>query len=94
MRLGKISLASPEFVRVVIASAVRKGFSLRVLDIQTTFLQARMEEDDPLVYVMLPKGSQCSKVERDKVWNSRLGSKVDVFPLVGGTGLTFVKLQQ
>ena len=49
-------VASQESVHLLIANAANKGLMLRQVDIKTAFLQARMERDDPDVYVIPPKG--------------------------------------
>ena len=47
--------ASQESVHLLIANAANKGIILRAVGIKTAFLQARMERDDPDVYVVPPK---------------------------------------
>ena len=48
--------ASQESVHFLIANPANKNLILRQVDITTAFLQARVERDDPDVYVIPPKG--------------------------------------
>ena len=60
--------ASQESVHLLIANAAIDGLILRQVDIKTAFLQARMERDDPDVYVISPKGFECEEKQKDQVW--------------------------
>lgn len=50
---SRFSTRKPVHVVVVIAAPNR--FSIRMLDVKDAFLQARMGEDDPPVYVIPPQ---------------------------------------
>ena len=61
-------VASEESVHLLIANAANNGPILRQVDINTAFLKARMECDDPDVYVIPPKGFECDEKQKDQVW--------------------------
>lgn len=47
---------SLEAVRLLIALSAGKNSELKVVDVKTAYLQARMTEDDKAVYLILPIG--------------------------------------
>ena len=61
-------VVSQEFVHLLIANAAKNGLILRQVDIKTAFLQARIERDDPDIYVIPPIGFECEEKEKDQVW--------------------------
>ncbi|CAM9349510.1 unnamed protein product [Sphacelaria rigidula] len=62
-------VASLGSIRAIITDAVRNGFSSQMLNVRTAFLQARVGENDPTMYLIPSKGFQGSKAERDK-WHT------------------------
>ena len=61
-------VATQESVRLVIAHAAKNRLFLKMVDIKTAYLQARMKEDDPSVFVIPPVGFKCTEVQSKKVW--------------------------
>ena len=59
------TVASQESAHLLIANAANNGLILRQVDIKTAFLQARMERDDPDVYVIPPKGFESEEKQKD-----------------------------
>ena len=64
-------VASQESVHLLIANAANTSLILRQVDIKTAFLQARMERDDPDVYVNPLKGFECEEKQKDQVWRPK-----------------------
>ena len=62
-------VAFQESVHLLIANAATNGPTLGQVDIKTAFLRARMERDDPDVYVIPPKGFECEEKPKDQVWH-------------------------
>ena len=62
------TVASQESVHLLIDNAANNGLILRQVDVKTAFLQARMERDDPDVYVIPSKGFECEEKQKDQVW--------------------------
>ena len=60
--------ASQESVHLLIANAGNNGLILRKVDTKTAFLQTRMKRDDPEVFVIPPKGSECQEEQKNQLW--------------------------
>ncbi|CAB1110066.1 unnamed protein product [Ectocarpus sp. CCAP 1310/34] len=61
-------VASMESVHLLIAIAAKNGFGLKQADIKTAFLHARVPANAKPIYVIPPKGFECSPEQQGKVW--------------------------
>lgn len=61
-------VASMESVHLVVATAANNGYVLKQADIKTAYLNARIPDNAKPIYVVPPKGFQCSTVQAGQVW--------------------------
>ncbi len=61
-------VASMDSVHLLIAIAAKNSFGLKQADIKTAFLHARVPANAKPIYVIPPKGFECSPEQQGKVW--------------------------
>ena len=61
-------VASMKSVHLLIAIAAQHGLVLKQADIKTEFLHARTPADATPIYVIPPKGFECSSEQARQVW--------------------------